>query len=111
MTQGTTQGLEELEDYLKRSYIGALRSDSSGLTDASATVFADYVMTRIGGLLRDQERTNRMANEQELTKARLDELQQLGTFHTNAIGNIHGRHERSYKDRVSFLTTQLKKGE
>lgn len=43
--------LEELKEYIRASYLGALRSDGHGVTDASATVFSDYVMIRIQSIL------------------------------------------------------------
>jgi hypothetical protein len=53
--------LRDLAQYIKAGYLGALRSNGDNFTDASATVFSDYVIARFQSLMaiedasRDQQ--------------------------------------------------------
>lgn len=63
------QDLEDLERYIKGVYLGVLRSDGSGITDAPATVFADYTMQRIQALLKRREATLKAEYEEKIREA------------------------------------------
>lgn len=51
-TQTLISQLEELHEYLERSYQGALDSDPIAFSGAARVAFADYVIARVEGLLK-----------------------------------------------------------
>ncbi len=72
---GTTpheMDLEDLERYVKGSYLGALRSDGFGITDASATIFSEYVMVRVQSLLKQHDSALKAEYEEKVREARIE---------------------------------------
>lgn len=104
---------------LKRPTLQDFRYPIEAYEDELVEVIEAYVTTRVkeavdnyhNEITADETRVwiSRADFEQRVKEAerlaRLDELEQLAEYETKAIGVIHGRHKRSYDDRIEALTT------